>query len=172
MPNKALEAPKKFRGPQKMKTLFFSKTAQVIFFQQTNLTSVNLMGTYCTGICLDKTSWAFTFNISVYKEGSAYSMVNHCAICQHWSIISWYAIFFKLWSQVSSSSCHELHLISCLKLRLQVVPKRNWNLLLLQGVPKKVLFRNKQNLWSNGHSEVCKGINGGPNRCRHIEDMW
>ena len=37
---------------------------------------------------------------------------------------------------------------------------------------KKILFRKIAKPWLNGHSEVCKGIIGGPNRCRHIEDMW
>ena len=61
MQSKVLEAQKNFRRPQRMKKKqFFSKTAQ-LFFPLTNLISVNLMGTYCTGICLGNSLLIFQF---------------------------------------------------------------------------------------------------------------
>ena len=48
-----LKAQKKFqRTPKNEKKVFLKKGQTNFFFQQTNLASVKLMGTYCTGICL------------------------------------------------------------------------------------------------------------------------
>ena len=46
-------SPKKvIGGPKKWKKLFFSKTAHPTIYLKSNMSSVNLMGTFCTGICL------------------------------------------------------------------------------------------------------------------------
>ena len=40
-------------GPKKWKKLFFSKRANLIFYLKSYMASVDLMGTSCTGICLE-----------------------------------------------------------------------------------------------------------------------
>ena len=40
------------KGPKKWKKLIISKTAHLIFYLKSIMSSVNLMGTFCTGSCL------------------------------------------------------------------------------------------------------------------------
>ena len=60
MPNKVLEAKKNSGDPKKSKTSY-SQRRTIFFFQPTNLTSLNLMGTYCNGICLGPSLLIFLF---------------------------------------------------------------------------------------------------------------
>ena len=64
-------SPKKvIGGPKKWKKLFFSKTAHPTIYLKSNMSSVNLMGTSCSGICLGHWLLIFWFT--------------RRAVCRHW----------------------------------------------------------------------------------------
>ena len=62
MSKRVLESKKKLKGASENgKKLFFSKTANPMFYLKSNMALVDLRGTFCTGICLGPSLLIFWF---------------------------------------------------------------------------------------------------------------
>ena len=66
---KLLSPKKVIGGPKKWKKLFFSKTAHPTIYLKSNMSSVNLMRTSCSGICLGHWLLIFWFTRRAVARG-------------------------------------------------------------------------------------------------------